>query len=169
MRRMVQQPRRNGSGHVPAVTPRCVERPTRVSFGSDHGFGLPLEGLTGFQHRMHDDCELAGNCDGRSLETDPFAQLHPPGSQGAPGAGSGQNHGRRLIEQASQMGIAAARHMPVVIDLAGLETPRDPFLARSPIWSGRTTPLSPLSMPIQHFCLVGFHERASIQITPFFP
>lgn len=74
----VQQPRRNGSRHVPAGTSRHVERLTWVCFGSGHGFGFPLECLTRLQHGMHDDRELSGHGNGGPFEADPLTRSFSP-------------------------------------------------------------------------------------------
>lgn len=70
-----------------------VGRQTRIGCGSDHRFGLPLENLVGFQHRMHDDRELARHGDGNPLKADPLPQLQTLGSLRTVGRGSGQHHG----------------------------------------------------------------------------
>ena len=56
-------------------------------FGSAHGFSFALEGLTGFQHRMHMAASLRDGY-GSTFETDPFTQSQTPGSQCAIGSGS---------------------------------------------------------------------------------
>ena len=43
---------------------------------------------------MHHDRELSGNCDGGTLEADPFLELEPPCPKGALGRGSRQDDGR---------------------------------------------------------------------------
>ena len=45
---MVQQPRRNGSGHVPAGTPRCVRMLTRVGSDQDMASASRLKGWPDF-------------------------------------------------------------------------------------------------------------------------
>lgn len=120
MWRVVQQLRRNGSGQVPAGTPRCLERLTRIGCGSDRRGGFPLEGLPRTQYGLHNDRELTGHGNGGTFEANSLTQLQAPGSHRTFGRGSGQHNGCNLVEQAPQMGIATSRYMPVVIDLSGL-------------------------------------------------
>lgn len=67
----------NSLGGVVLVTSRQgrlgrIKRPTRIGCGSDHWFGLSLESLAGFQHRVHDDCQLARHGNDDTLEADPL-------------------------------------------------------------------------------------------------
>ena len=45
--------------------------------------GGPVKQLAGPQHRVHHDRELSGDCDGGTLEADPFLELEPPCPKGA--------------------------------------------------------------------------------------
>lgn len=87
---------------------------------SGHGAGCPVEQLAGFQHRVHDDGQLARNGDGRTLEADPLSQLQPPGAQLAFGIGARQDHGCCFIKQSLQMSVAASGDVAVIIDFPRL-------------------------------------------------
>ena len=85
---------------------------------SGDGAGGPVEQFAGFQHRVHDDGELARHGDGGALEADPLPQLQPPGAQVALGRAAGQDDRGRFVEQTSQLVVAAPGDMAVIVDLA---------------------------------------------------
>ena len=66
---------------------------------------------------MHHHRELARDGNRRSLEAYSLTKFEAPGPQRAIGRASGQNDRRCLIEKPSQMIIAAARYVAIIIDL----------------------------------------------------
>ena len=63
-----------------------------------------IEGFSGLEQGVHDDCKFAGKGHGRALEAKPFTQLQAPGLEIAFGFGAGSrwHRCRRRVEQATQ-------------------------------------------------------------------
>jgi hypothetical protein len=66
---------------------------------------------------MHHHGELARDGDRRSLEAYSLAKFEASGPQRAIGRTAAQNDRRCLIKKPSQMTIAAARYVSIIIDL----------------------------------------------------
>ena len=73
------------------------------------------ERLTGFEHRVHDDGELPRHRNSCPFEADPLPQLQPPLAQVPVGICARQDHGYGLIEQPSQMSVAAPGDMAILV------------------------------------------------------
>ena len=116
--------KRDGPAHVPAGTSGQRSRANalcQVALGS-YARG-PVEELAGPQHGVHHDCKLPAHRNGGSLKADLLAQPQAPCPKGALGRVPRQYDGRGLIEQPAQVGVAAARDMTIVVDLARLKAP----------------------------------------------
>src|SRR5215210_7387995 len=71
--------KRDDPAHVPAGT--SSQRSQANAFarcGLSCHAGGPVNELAGPQHRVHHHRELSGDCDGGTLEADPFLELEPP-------------------------------------------------------------------------------------------
>ena len=83
-------------------------------------FHAPLKQCAVSKHRMHRDRQLPCQRDGRALEADAFPKLQSPGSQITFSRAAGQNDGCGLVQETSEVMIAPAGDVALVVDLTGL-------------------------------------------------
>src|SRR5215213_2224642 len=100
--------KRNGSAHVPAGTSQRAQSLNAILKRSSRGSNAPVEEGAGLEHRVHNDYQLMGNGNSRTLEADPLAELEAPGPQTAVGRAAGQDDRCRHKEKPEHMAIAPA-------------------------------------------------------------
>src|SRR5918994_720089 len=115
--------KRNGSAHVPAGTSRRAQRLNAMRNRSGPCAEGPVEERAGFEHCMHRDRQFACNRNGGALKADALPEFEAPAPQAVVGRAAGQDDRRRFVEKPSQMAIAPAGNVAIIVDLSRLVAP----------------------------------------------
>jgi hypothetical protein len=93
------------------------KRSEQLAVGRVHS-NRPIKKLTSLEHRMHNHRQSARNGDCGTFEPQSFPQLHPPRAQAAISTASREDNSCGFEQETAQMGVAAARDMTIIVDLA---------------------------------------------------
>ena len=72
---------------------------------------------------MYRDRQVACNRNGGALKADALPEFEAPAPQAAVGRAAGQDDRRRFVEKPSQMAIAPAGNVAIIVDLSRLVAP----------------------------------------------
>jgi hypothetical protein len=72
---------------------------------------------------MHRDRQFACNRNGGALKADALPEFEAPAPQAVVGRAAGQDDRRRFVEKPSQMAIAPAGNVAIIVDLSRLVAP----------------------------------------------